>query len=93
MMAFSLAAKKAAKLSEQENRPSLYTEDELEKAIKRKFAAEPGKISIRHLWSIDSMHRYRVNWWGNKDGEDCIISSRYLKIVADEEGIEITEAK
>lgn len=65
----------------------LYTQEEIETAIKRKFSAEAGQIAIKRLWSLDSMHRFRVNWWGKR--EKGIIRSLYLIIVADEEGIEI----
>lgn len=79
--------------------------DEIEEAIKHRFSAQTGRIAIRPLWSDGSMHRFRVNWWGKipvspKKGwtaradsgeEEGIIRSCYLKIVADEEGIEITE--
>ncbi len=75
------------KVAQKPTRGELYTREEIENAIKRNFSTDTGRIAIRHLWSLDPVHRFRVNWWN----EEGIIRSRYLKVVADEEGIEITE--
>jgi hypothetical protein len=55
-------------------------------AIHDAFPQISEKISIRHLWTDENVHRFRVNW-RSKEGEQLIVRSEFVKVI--EEGKEL----
>jgi len=60
-----------------------YTQNDIKEAIRLYFLSEPGKIAIKHLWSDEHLHTFRVNWWG--PGETGIITSKFIRVKAEPE--------
>lgn len=63
---------KSAKSSEKSALPS----KEMQDAIKDAFPTEESTLLIRYLWTSESVHRFRANWWRN----DNICDSKFLHV-------------
>jgi len=62
--------KKTTKTSKNTVKAASLGEDDLQKIeemIQKHFKNKQGDISIRHLWSIEDVHRFRVNFWIKKE--------------------------
>ena len=62
---------------------SVLDKEKLDKAIRENFRDTPGQISIRHLWTVVDVHRYRVNWW--ESGQ--LATSLFLHVYKDKKKI------
>lgn len=84
MVTVAETKKKAPKTQEEAQEGSC--EERAIDAIKKTFPNEEGQISIRHLWTSEGVHRFRVNWWSLKEG--AIKRSEFVRVI--EKGKELT---
>lgn len=82
-----LATKKTKneEIDEKHRTPKISNE-EIIKALEEDLPKNQGKRNIKHLWTDQNTHRFRVNWWDS----DKIISSVFVRVFAENERIEIS---
>lgn len=83
---YMLATKKTKneEIDEKHRTPKISNE-EIIKALEKDLPENQGKRSIKHLWTDQNSHRFRINWW--ESGK--IINSVFVRILVDNERIEI----
>lgn len=82
---------KKEKASKPSNKPPIepFSIEEMEKKIKIHLKEREGTIVVKYLWSIENMHRFRVNWWGKDETGETILHGSVF-VVMDSE-LEIIE--
>ncbi len=79
-------APKSPEKAEQPRRQGKLSHEDLIKAIKDAFREIKGRIDPRYLWTIDGVHRFRVNCWSevattHSEEEVAITHSEFVHVI------------
>ena len=66
-----------------------FSKEEIEHAVAYRFRDIKGRIAIKHLWTKESVHRFRVNWWSKNQIE----SSKYVIVVEKNNNLVVKDIK